>query len=61
MSVRFSYRPLKSGLSNPRPACGPASTAMNAARNKIINFLKTMRFLCTYWKTYQIQSDIFFF
>ena len=48
----FRSRP---GLSNPRP-----SKAMNAARHKITNFLKTLRFLC-YCKTYLIQFDLIIF
>ena len=36
---------------------------VNVTWHKIINFLKTLRFLFTYWKTYLIQFDliIFFF
>ena len=35
------------------------STAMNAARHKIINLLKTLRLSC-YWKTYLIEFDVIF-
>ena len=43
------------GLSIPRP-----STAMNAARHKIINFLKTLRFLC-YCKDIWYKLTWYFF
>ena len=52
----LKFQTFRACLSIPRP-----NTAMNAARHKIISFFETSRFLYTYWKTYLIQSGIFFF
>ena len=55
----------KAGVSNTRLVSRMrSSTAINAACHKILNFLKTFRFLCTYSKIYLSDrnwSDIFFF